>query len=68
MLRDDFEEMHEALQSAIARETSLILTTGGLGPTPDDMTVAVVASLIGKKTGCKRRDYRGISETPRYVR
>ncbi len=49
MLRDDFEEMHEALQSAIARETSLILTTGGLGPTPDDMTVAVVASLIGKK-------------------
>ncbi len=49
MLRDDFEEMTEVLDSAIQRETSLILTTGGLGPTPDDMTVAVVASLIGTK-------------------
>ena len=49
MLRDDAEEMYEALESAIKRETSLILTTGGLGPTPDDMTVAVVASLIGTK-------------------
>ena len=49
MLRDDFDEMHEALSSAVDRETSLILMTGGLGPTPDDMTVAVVAELIGKK-------------------
>jgi len=49
MLRDDFDEMTEVLDSAIQRETSLILTTGGLGPTPDDMTVSVVASLIGTK-------------------
>ena len=49
MLRDNREEMSEALESAIERETSLILTTGGLGPTPDDMTVEVVASLIGTK-------------------
>ena len=50
MLRDDAEEMYEALDSAVKRETSLILTTGGLGPTPDDMTVAVVASLIGTRS------------------
>ena len=50
MLRDDFDEMTEAVNSAIQREISLILTTGGLGPTPDDMTVSVIASLIGKKT------------------
>ncbi|MCE2401033.1 competence/damage-inducible protein A [Candidatus Poribacteria bacterium] len=49
MLRDDFDEMTEALDTAIQRETALILMTGGLGPTPDDMTVAVVASLIGTK-------------------
>ncbi len=49
MLRDNREEMSAALDSAIERETSLILTTGGLGPTPDDMTVEVVASLIGTK-------------------
>ena len=47
MLRDNREEMHEALNSAVERETSLILTTGGLGPTPDDMTVEVIASLLG---------------------
>ena len=45
MLRDDREEMTEALNSAIERATSLILTTGGLGPTPDDMTTEIVASL-----------------------
>ena len=49
MLRDDAEEMYEALDSAVKRETALILTTGGLGPTPDDMTVEVVASLTGTK-------------------
>jgi molybdenum cofactor synthesis domain-containing protein len=50
MLRDNRDEMSEALDSAIERETLLILTTGGLGPTPDDMTVEVVASLIGTKS------------------
>ena len=49
MLRDIREEMSEALNSAVERETSLILTTGGLGPTPDDMTVEVISSLVGTK-------------------
>ena len=49
ILRDNADEMSEALESAIKRETSLILTTGGLGSTPDDMTVEVIASLIGTK-------------------
>jgi len=68
MLRDDFDEMTEALDSAIQRETALILTTGGLGPTPDDMTVAVVASLIGTKpivcdeTIAEYRKHREMSE------
>jgi nicotinamide-nucleotide amidase len=47
MLRDEFEEMVEALEDSIVRGTDLILTTGGLGPTPDDMTVEVVAKIIG---------------------
>ena len=68
MLRDNAEEMYEALDSAIKRETSLILTTGGLGPTPDDMTVAVVAALIGtqsvvsEETLANFRERRGMSE------
>ena len=68
MLRDVREEMSEALNSAVARETSLILTTGGLGPTPDDMTVEVVAALLGTKlvvseeTLAEFRKRRGMSE------
>lgn len=50
MLRDNFDEMTEAIDSAIQREIALILTTGGLGPTPDDMTVEVVAKIIGTET------------------
>jgi len=68
MLRDNFEEIHEALNAAMQRETSLILTTGGLGPTPDDMTVAVVAKLIGthpvvsEETIAEFRERRQLSE------
>ena len=47
MLRDEFDEMLEALEDSIDRNTDLILTTGGLGPTPDDMTVEVAAKVIG---------------------
>ena len=46
ILRDEFGEMLEALEDSINRKTDLILTTGGLGPTPDDMTVEVVAKVI----------------------
>ncbi len=46
MLRDEYDEMFEAIEDAIHRETDLILTTGGLGPTPDDMTVQIVANIL----------------------
>ena len=47
MLRDEFDEMFEAIADAIDRKTDLILTTGGLGPTPDDMTVQIVSKILG---------------------
>jgi molybdenum cofactor synthesis domain-containing protein len=47
MLQDEFDEIIEAIEDSIRRETDLILTTGGLGPTPDDITVDVVAKIIG---------------------
>ena len=47
MLRDEFDEMYEAIEDSIHRKTDLILTTGGLGPTPDDMTVQIVAKILG---------------------
>ena len=49
MLRDEADEMLEALEDSVSRKTDLILTTGGLGPTPDDMTVEIIANIIGTR-------------------
>ncbi|MFH1144097.1 MAG: molybdopterin-binding protein, partial [Candidatus Eisenbacteria bacterium] len=38
----------EALRSALSR-SAVVLTTGGLGGTPDDLTRGVIASLLGRK-------------------
>ncbi|MBF8299579.1 MAG: molybdopterin binding domain [Dehalococcoidia bacterium] len=46
---DDPEDMKDVLRQALERETPLILTSGGLGPTPDDLTVAVVSQMLGVK-------------------
>ncbi len=47
---DDQATIVDALRDGIARRASTILTTGGLGPTPDDLTVAAVAELMGVGT------------------
>ncbi|HEX9849371.1 molybdopterin-binding protein [Candidatus Deferrimicrobium sp.] len=38
----------EALRSAIAR-ADLVVTTGGLGPTPDDLTREAIADVVGEE-------------------
>jgi nicotinamide-nucleotide amidase len=43
---DDFEDMAEAFRIA-ARRASLVLITGGLGPTQDDLTREALAQVAG---------------------
>lgn len=62
MLRDACDEIIQALEDSISRGTNLILTTGGLGPTPDDMTVEVVAKIIGKPTIVHEETLTGFME------
>src|SRR6478609_6046347 len=38
----------EAVRDALAR-ADLVITTGGLGPTSDDITRDLIAQLVGKK-------------------
>ena len=45
---DDAEAIRTELDRAYER-ASLVLTTGGLGPTHDDMTKSIVASYFGKE-------------------
>lgn len=49
VLADDLQTLKEALRSAVDRGARLIITTGGLGPTPDDLTVDAVATVAGSK-------------------
>ena len=68
-VRDDFIEMQSAIQDSICRGVGLIVTTGGLGPTPDDITVEVVAAIAGcgvrsdEAVISDYRERRGIAET-----
>src|SRR5215207_6687723 len=50
ILGDDRAVILEALQAAVVRGARTVLTTGGLGPTPDDLTVECVAALLGVGT------------------
>jgi molybdenum cofactor synthesis domain-containing protein len=47
VLMDDLDMMREAFEQAIARRTSVVISSGGLGPTPDDLTVQALSALIG---------------------
>ncbi len=48
-VRDDVEAIATAVREALARGTTLLLTAGGLGPTPDDITAAGVARALGRE-------------------
>lgn len=46
ILRDEYDEIADALASALQRKPRLILTTGGLGPTDDDLTLRALARAL----------------------
>ena len=46
ILDDDVSEIAGVLADACQREAQIVITTGGLGPTPDDLTVEVLAGLL----------------------
>lgn len=45
---DDLEEIASALRECLARSPDFIIVVGGLGPTPDDMTLRGVAEGMGR--------------------
>jgi len=47
-VRDEQEAIAAEIQGALQRETDLLLTTGGLGPTDDDLTLQAVALALGR--------------------
>lgn len=47
IIHDDLHDIVGALRDSLSRGTSILVLTGGLGPTPDDMTVEAVSRLLG---------------------
>ena len=50
VLPDILEEVIPALQGAADNGVDFVVVTGGLGPTPDDLTVEALAKLLGEGT------------------
>ncbi|MFN3704967.1 MAG: competence/damage-inducible protein A [Thermoflexales bacterium] len=53
ILRDDYTHICAEITAAVQRAPRLILTTGGLGPTDDDLTI----SAIGRTFGLEMREH-----------
>jgi molybdenum cofactor synthesis domain-containing protein len=45
-LVDDLDDIVGALRESLSRGTRLLLVSGGLGPTPDDLTIEAVARVL----------------------
>ena len=46
MIRDDYDHIGDELQASIKRGPRLIVTTGGLGPTDDDLTLRAISRTL----------------------
>ncbi|MEM2088195.1 MAG: nicotinamide mononucleotide deamidase-related protein [Thermoproteota archaeon] len=49
VIGDNLDEISSCIKEALSRKPSLVITTGGLGPTYDDMTLEGLAMVLGKR-------------------
>lgn len=54
-VRDDLGEISAAVRESLGRQPDILVTTGGLGATYDDMTLEGVAMALGRKTRLDER-------------
>ena len=59
---DDPKDMEEALLHALGR-AQVVITTGGLGPTEDDLTRKVVARVTGRRLSLHDGPFCGPSQS-----
>ena len=58
---DDAARLEETIKDAV-RRSNVVITTGGLGPTEDDITRAVAAKALGKELIFKQEVFDEISQ------
>lgn len=54
-IADDGPSIEAAVRESLSHSADLVITTGGLGPTSDDITRDLIAKLIGRKLVLDRR-------------
>lgn len=47
LIRDEYDEIEFTFKAVFARSPRLVITTGGLGPTDDDLTARALAQTLG---------------------
>lgn len=67
MIRDEYEEIGAELQRAVTRRPRLILTTGGLGPTDDDLTLRAIAASFGRPLREDPQAYDWVAQRYAYI-
>jgi len=63
VLRDDLDVVATELRAALDRGTKVVFTSGGLGPTADDLTLAAVAKCVGKELQLNEKAQRMIKDS-----
>lgn len=61
-VRDDVSEISAAIREAVRRRAKWIITSGGLGPTYDDMTLEAVAKAVKRKLVINQEAVRMLKE------
>lgn len=67
VVRDDLDEISSSIKEAIARKSDYIITTGGLGPTFDDMTLEGIARALGLELEINEEALKMIKEKYRAI-
>jgi len=62
VIRDNVAEIAEALRETIQRSPHFIITTGGLGPTFDDMTLSGLAQALNSRLQLNKKALKMIQE------
>ena len=62
VIEDDIEVISTTLQIILERKPDMLITTGGLGPTFDDMTLAGVAKGVNRELELNQHAYKSIEK------
>ncbi len=61
-IEDDIKVISTTLQTILERKPDIVITTGGLGPTFDDMTLAGVAKGLNRELEINQHAYKSIEK------